>query len=228
MKSNQWLKGSFCLLTSLVIVCVILVNNGLCSWFSKPWREVTLSPDEAYQKLSTSKKISFKGKIKRDTISKKSSIWIGDECVGGALESGIFNTKVTVVSGETDFFSIAYGDLTVDGEITATTFSYHSPDDDIIGYAQETVMTFKDGSREYVFLFYDKNKTRKPYYLYRNKIYNPDGKILAAAEDNFKTFSLSSKYELILTFYDENIDIEDRLFLYIKVLDAIEARIIGR
>lgn len=225
MESNQWLKASSCLLGSLIIVCVFLVNNGLCSWFSKPWREVTLSPDEAYHKLSTSKKISFKGKIKRDSISKKSSIWIGDECVGGALESGIFDSKVTVVSGKTDFFSIEYGDLEVEGEITAETFAYHSPDDDILGYAQETVVTFEDSNREYVFMFYDKNKIRKPYYLYRNKIYNPDGKVIAEAEDNFKAFSLSSKYELILTFHDENIDVEDRLFLYIKVLDSIEDRI---
>ena len=144
---------------------------------------------------------------------------------GGALESGLFDTKVTIVSGETDFFTLESGDLEIEGEITAETFSYHAPNDDTLGYAQETVVTFEDSSREYVFFFYDKNKTRKPYYLYRNKIYNLDGKILAEAGDDFKAFSLSSKYELILTFHDENIDVEDKVFLYMKVLDSIEDRI---
>lgn len=223
MKVNKLLKNSLFLLTILFFISVVGVGNGLC-WFSKPWRDVTILPDDVYEKLATAKKISFKGKIKRHTINTRSTVWIYDRCVGGVLESGLFDSRYKLVSGETDFFSIAYGDLETEGEITATTFTYYSSDDTILGYAQETVL--EEGLfRDYVFFFYDENKTRKPYYLYGNTIFDLDGNIMAEAKDDFKLGSWSGKYEIVLTFHDLRIDLEDKIFLYRAAIKAIDDRI---
>lgn len=206
---------------------LVLMATAVTGCSSSPWEDVTLSPSVVYKRLAEAQEILFKGKMKRDQVHSRSSIWIGEECVGGVLEQGLLDSKHTLVVGKEKLFRFEYGDLEMEGEITATTFTYYSQDDQIIGYAQETVIKNPDMEEEdYVFLFYDENKNRKPYFLLSGAIWNlgAPGRMLAEVEDDL-AFSFSGKYTIKMTIYVNRIDLVDKIFLYRYAIDKIERRI---
>jgi len=181
---------------------------------------VNVTPELAFQKLSTSETLLFKGKAKRRKLNNSSSIWINNDCMGDVIDTGL-SSDMEIISGDTLLFTISYGDLEMIGENTGQTFVYTSEDGETIGYAQDTLVEFQDGEHHYVYYFYDLNIERRPYYYFEEKVYDFDGEIIAESDYSLEGSIFSKIYEINLSFYNNNVDIKDRIFIYKRVLEEV-------
>lgn len=204
----------FLVFIAILIYGVILMRNI----FAPVQVNLDMTPEEAYQKMEESQSIIFSGNL--DRITPEFAIWADEENVGKLVEVGLFDSKTIIQSGDTDLFYIKFYYPDIGDGITATAYAIYSADDQIIGYAEETVIDYPDTSRDYAFLFYDKDKQVKPYYLSERdgcKIYNDKGEVLAQADYVVHPYDfVSHKGQLTITSYGGGVDLEHKMIMYAR------------
>ncbi len=190
---------------------------------------ISKSYNQAYACLDKARQFTVKGDL--DNVYQKPSIRVGDEYLGNLEEEGIINWKIKLLIGKNEAFYLKYADfddsgpqLCKDGRPTATRFDYLYPDEEIAGFAEETVVTFCNSEKKYVYLFYGDDKKEKSYY-YTNKdgwnIYDKEGKVLVTADYEYSSFN--GEYIITVTSHDSGVDLKDKIFLCSMVLSSVES-----
>lgn len=206
------------------VIVIILVVLGIIIYFVQHFLEhskytsgkIDMTSEEAYQTMETAEQILIKGDF--DDWTQKPSIWVDNHYLGNLVEKGIINWRVKLLAGEEEMFRIRYDDIDLDEGVTGNTYGYFDSDDQAIGYAEETLEPLKDGTKDYVYLFYDQNKNKKAYYYYGKdgwNIYNANGDLIVQGTYDYK--AITSEYEITITSYNQSVDLKDKMIIYVQL-----------
>ena len=212
---NNLLRIIIILLVSIAVVSSLIFS--IKNIITKP----DCTPEEAWQKMSDADTIVLEGR--KSWTFARPLIEADGEVVGRFQEKGFWNTRFQIKSGNTVLKYYKFGAPELSDESTANAYTYYNSDDSIAGYAQETATTLADGTRKYVYLYYDADGTQKPYYLDETdgwKICNMEGEV--QVEATFE-YNMSTVYTLtIQTVGDTPVDFGDKMLLYDRFLSELK------
>jgi hypothetical protein len=214
----------------LLVIILIALAYGVLHFkiLGDSYGKVDMTPNEAYQVMEKANSIVLSGDL--DKINHKLSIQADGENVGLFVETGLLDSRFTLQLSKKDLFYIKYYNThDLSDAVTATTYAIYSSEDEIIGYAQETLIDYLDETKDYAYLFYDKDKKVKSYFLPvleswdvgsdSWKIYNEQGDVLIEADYTTKFFG---KYEVTITSYADNVDLKDKMVLCFEIIHALK------
>lgn len=156
-------------------------------------------------------------------INHKIDINVDDQKIGNLKETGIFDNTWQFDFADGTFCEYVFSDYVELGDadsITATNYQIKDRDGNIIGYVQETVVSFENGSC-YEYLFYDRDKELADYYFDDNSkaFYDWDGNLLVdcTREVSLKpTFFKGTAWNIFMVFDRDNcpVPLEHMMFGY--------------
>jgi hypothetical protein len=213
----------------IVVIAFLLVALGILIYFAHNLLEhikytsgkIDMTSEEAYETMETAQQILIKGDL--DDWTQKPSIWVDNHYLGNLVEKGIINWQIKLLAGKEEMFHIQFDDTDLDEGITANTYGYFDSDDQVIGYAEETLEPFEDGTKDYVYLFYNQYKNKKTYYYYEKdgwNIYNSNGNLIVQGNYDYKVFT--SEYEITITSYNKSVDLKDKMLIYVRVASYLQ------
>jgi hypothetical protein len=229
MKENIFKRA----LTGVVILGLILVSIGLAyqlfHFFKDKDEQASLTMQEAVTLVEGADVLTFKGD--GDALFQKPTIWVDNQNVGMLVEKGIIHQQLQLFAGSERYMYVQYDDTTLSDARMGSTYACFNDSEEVLGYGEESLVALEGASdKVYVYLFYDENKKRVPYYAVDNyynaneekwTIYSNSGEILCKADYDYN--SISSEYEMILKSYDNQVALEDKLILLNLLLQNVSA-----
>lgn len=195
-KSNS--KSVICTLIIIILAVVAAAGGGIyyaAGYMNKlGLSKGSLSKDAAIELFNNAK--SFKFRCKQSTLRDRTYISVGESWYGLVLDNlSIFNSqKYFYVGEDEELFHVGFATdwmpKNADKNLkTATTYELLSPKNEIIGHLQETVIERPGFSRDYYYVYYDKNDNEGEFYIRKGKLYDRNGNVAATAKiDNFGFF----------------------------------------
>lgn len=223
-KNNNETVGLAAIFIVIIIAIIVFGVYHFTNIFGYTSGNIDMTTDEAYQMIDSASTLEIKGDF--DKFKQKPSLWVNDEYVGNIYDKGIINWSLILLAGKEEKLYMTYDDITISDTGYGTTYAFYNAIDEVVGYAEETsvYIDFLEDN-DYVYIFYDKDFNAKPYYLYENngfKIYNTEGEVIA--EGYYDYHVMSSKYELTLNFYENSIDLQDKLVFINELLIRTKAQ----
>ncbi|WKY47394.1 hypothetical protein Q5O24_13715 [Eubacteriaceae bacterium ES3] len=217
MTFRQILQGILTLLVvTVAIVILLLVDNTAFGQYDSGLA-MEMTQEQALAAMEDASVLLFRGDKER--TNHRPEIYANGQLAGRFVETGFLDVKYAVEVDDSEIFHWEYWYEDVGEGIAATSYICYNGDGTVLGYAEETVIEFIDGSIEYEYLFYDADKNAKDYFMDETSltIYSMDGKRLVETD----TAVESENYDIhINTLENAQVDLQDKVLMLVQQFDA--------
>ena len=215
------------IISVFIIVGVLQVGVGLIYLVYQhidDGQERVIPFEEAYDLIKDADTLIFTGD--GDAMTQKPMAWVGEQQLGKLVDKGIIHRQIQLFAGEELMMYLQSDNTELPNTSVGPTYAFFDSQDACIGYTKETLESLNNApEREYIFTFYDKDKTKKDYYAadddYGWKIYNQAGKVLLEGYYDYNYFN--SEYAITVITYDNQVDQEDKLLVYFVLLQNVSS-----
>lgn len=232
-KGNKNKKSKYASIGGIIVTVIIALlafffySTNFSFWLKDVTSKSKHTKEEAVSVLEAAQDIHFKGDL--DRVNNKALITVDNELYANTFEKGVFDIKFSLKCNKDTIFYFKSYDA-ADGEFgneeSATSFAVYNDKDEIYEYVHEALCTLPDGTREFVYNFYDINKNRLPVYFSNNtKALHDwsDGHILVETNTNWS--GITKIFDIDMTISEpDKVDLVNIFLAFLEIEDDLTSK----